>query len=151
MVREQITQAVKDAMHAGDKGAVSTLRMILAAVKDHDIAARTQGNGQLIDGDQIRQLLQSMIKQRKDSIVMYEQGDRPELAAKEQAEIQLISKFLPEQMTQEQMVAAIQKTVQELNASSIKDMGRVMGQLRSSYAGKMDFGLAAELIKKEIN
>ena len=151
MVRDQISQALKDAMHAGNKESVSTLRLVLAAIKDKDIATRTQGPGAGIDDDQIRQLLQSMIKQRKDSITLYEQGGRPELAQKEQTEITIISNFLPEQMSDEETRAAVDKIVRDLGASSIKDMGKVMGELRSAYAGRMDFGRASEFIKQALS
>lgn len=150
MIRDQITQTLKDAMHAGNKDATSTLRMIMAAIKDKDIAARTQGTGAAIDDDQVRQLLQSMIKQRKDSIALYEQGGRPELAAKEQAEIQIIIGFLPAQMSEDEVRAAVAKTVSDLQATSIKDMGKVMGALRGGYAGRMDFGAASDFIKQAL-
>ncbi|WP_420550095.1 GatB/YqeY domain-containing protein [Curvivirga sp.] len=147
MMREQLNQALKDKMREKDSNAVSTLRLILAALKDRDIAARSKGEMDGIGDSDILQMLQTMVKQRRDSIQMYEQGGRAELAAKEQAEIDVIETFLPKQMNEEEMKEAISTLIEELGASSLKDMGNVMGAMRERFAGQMDFGKASGLVK----
>ncbi len=146
-MREQLNQALKDKMREKDSNAVSTLRLILAALKDRDIAARSKGEMDGIGDSDILQMLQTMVKQRRDSIQMYEQGGRAELAAKEQAEIDVIETFLPKQMNEEEMKEAISTLIEELGASSLKDMGNVMGAMRERFAGQMDFGKASGLVK----
>ncbi|MTI10288.1 GatB/YqeY domain-containing protein [Curvivirga aplysinae] len=147
MMREQLNQALKDKMREKDSNAVSTLRLILAALKDRDIAARSKGEMDGIGDSDILQMLQTMVKQRRDSIQMYEQGGRAELAAKEQAEIDVIETFLPKQMNEDEMKEAISTLIEELGASSLKDMGNVMGAMRERFAGQMDFGKASGLVK----
>src|ERR1700744_563300 len=127
MLREQITEAMKDAMRARDTEALSTVRMILAGIKDKDIAARPGGNTGGIGDPEILSLLQSMVKQRRESVALYRQGGRDDLVAKEEAEITVIERFLPKQMTAAEVEAAIVAIVAETGATSVKDMGRVMG------------------------
>jgi len=151
MLRQQLNDALKEAMKAKEDRAVSTLRLILAALKDRDIANRTEGaDDEGIGDDQILQLLGSMIKQRRDSIEAYQKGGRQELADGEAAEIEIIQRFLPEQMDDEAVAEAVAEVIAEAGASSIKDMGNVMGLLREKYAGQMDFGKASALVKEKL-
>ena len=149
MLREQLTDDVKTAMKAGDKPRVSTIRLIQAALKDKDIEARGLGKDPLSDDD-ILALLQKMTKQRQESISIYEANDRPELAAGERAEVAIISEFLPQQLDEDEMRAAIKAAVAETGAASVKDMGKVIGKLRADYAGRMDFGKASGMVKEAL-
>lgn len=147
MLRKKIKTELVAAMKAKDEGKTSVLRLINSSIKDKDIAARPAGKTDGISDDEILQLLQSMIKQRKESIELYEKGNRADLVAKEKAEIDVISSFLPAQMDDAAIEAAIKQVIQETGASSMKDMGKVMGSLRGKYAGQMDFGKASGMIK----
>ena len=147
MLREKIKAELVAAMKAKDEAKISTLRMIGAALKDKDIAARPSGKMDGISDDEILSMFQSMIKQRKESVELYEKGGRADLADKEKKEIELISSFLPAQMDDKAIKAAIQEVITATGAASIKDMGKVMGALRAKYAGQMDFGKASGLIK----
>ena len=129
---------------------VSTIRLINAAIKDKDIEARPKGILDGIDDTAILNLLMSMVKQRNESINMYKQGGRDDLAQKEQAEIDIIQLFLPKQMSEAEILSAIDEIIQQTGASSIKDMGKVMGILKDKYAGKMDFASASQLIKSKL-
>ena len=151
MLRDDINKALKDAMLAKDTSKVSTIRLINAAIKDRDIAARTAENRKGIADDAILQLLQGMIKQRKESIEMYKKGNRQDLVDAEQKEIDIISSFLPKQLTDEETVEAVKNLVAELGLSSIKDMGKAMAALRERYAGQMDFGKASGLLKQTLS
>ncbi len=146
-LRETLSQSLKDKMRAKDKEAVSTLRLILAALKDRDIAARSKGETEGIGEAETLQMLQTMVKQRRESIKMYEQCGRAELAAKEQSEIDVIETFLPQQMDEEEMKSTIATLIEELGASSLKDMGGVMSEMRARFAGQMDFGKASGIVK----
>ena len=146
MLRERLTAEMKEAMKAGQKQKLSTVRMIQAALKDKDIEARGAGKGQASE-DEILALLQKMIKQRNEAAGVYEQGGRPELAENERAEAKIIQTFLPQQMDEAEMRAAIQAVVAETGAAGPKDMGKVIGALRSRYAGRMDFAKASGLVK----
>ena len=151
MLRQQLNDALKEAMKAKQHRAVSTLRLILAALKDRDIANRTEGVDDAgIGEDQILRLLQSMIKQRRDSIEAYIKGGRQELADGEAEEIEIIRRFLPEQMDEDALADAVGQIIAEAGASGIKDMGNVMGLLREKYAGQMDFGKASALVKARL-
>ena len=151
MLRQQLNEALKEAMKAKQDRAVSTLRLILAALKDRDIANRTEGaDDDGIGEDQILQLLQSMIKQRRDSIEAYLKGGRQELADGEAEEIEIIQRFLPEQMDDKALAEAVEQAIVETGASSIKDMGNVMGMLRGKFAGQMDFGKASAQVKARL-
>ena len=146
-MRERLNAALKEKMRAKDTEALSTLRLILAALKDRDIAARSKGVTDGIGEAEILQMLQTMVKQRRESIKMYEQGGRAELAAKEQGEIDVIEGFLPQQMSEDDMKEAISGLIGELEASSLKDMGGVMAEMRARFAGQMDFGKASGIVK----
>ena len=147
MIREEIKKQLIEAMKAGQKEKVDTLRLINSTIKDKDIADRTKGNMNGISDETILTVLQGMIKQRKESIALYNQGNRPELAAAEQKEVDIIQSFLPKQMDADEMREAIKSAIAETGASGMKDMGKVMGLLRSKYAGKMDFAAASGEIK----
>ena len=147
MLREQIKTELVAAMKAKDETKVSTLRMIGATLKDKDIAARPSGKTDGISDDEILSMFQTMIKQRKESIELYEKGGRTDLADKEKKEIEIISAFLPAQMDDEAVKTAIETQIQAVGATSMKDMGKVMGALRAKYAGQMDFGKASAVIK----
>lgn len=151
MLREEISQALKSAMKAKKPQCVSTLRLILAAIKDRDIAAR--GNGSDSDGisdDEIMKVLQTMVKQRQESIKMYEQGGRPELAKQEAEEIEIIQEFLPQQLSEDEIATIVSAAIDDLGANSLKDMGRMMAHLRENYAGSMDFGKASAVLKQRL-
>ena len=145
MLREKIKSEMIDAMKAHNDAKTSILRMINSSIKDKDIAARPKADA--ISDDEILSLLQSMIKQRKESIEMYKQGNRSDLVEAEQAEIDIINQFLPQQMSEEETKTAISTVIQSVGATSIKDMGKVMAALKAQYAGKMDFALASQQIK----
>jgi uncharacterized protein YqeY len=146
-MRTHIAAAMKQALKNKDQIALGTMRLILAALKDRDIAARGNGNPDGISDDEIFGLLQTMIKQRNESAKMYRDGDRPALADAEEAEIAIIRGFLPTQLNDEEMRAAIDSAIDQADASSVKDMGQVMGFLKSNYAGQMDFSVASQAVK----
>ena len=146
-MRENITAAMKQALKNKDQAGLGTMRLIMAALKDRDIAARGNGNPDGISDDDILGLLQTMIKQRNESAKMYRDGDRPELAEAEEAEIAIIKGFLPAQLNDEEMRAAIASAIDQAEAKSVKDMGQVMGFLKSKYAGQMDFSAASQAVK----
>lgn len=144
-MRDTLNEALKTAMKAGDKKRVSTLRMINAALKDKDIAARETGKP-LSDADAV-EVLAKMVKSREDAAAQFESGGRPELAAGEREEIAIIREYMPAQMDAGEMEAAVRTVVGELGATSVKDMGRVMAALKERYAGQMDFGKASGVVK----
>jgi uncharacterized protein YqeY len=146
MLRDDINNALKDAMKARDERRVSTLRLVNAALKNADIEARGQGKGPLGD-DELLGLLQKMIKQRHESIELYEKGGRAELAQQERDEIAIIAAYLPKQLSEDDVKAAIAGAVRETGAASMKDMGKVIAALRAKYAGQMDFAKASALVK----
>ncbi len=150
-MRTRLTDALKTAMKGHDSRSTSTLRLILAAIKDRDIAARGKGNKDGITDDDILSLLQSMIKQRRESISLYEKGGRMELAQSEAEEIAVIEDFLPEQMNDDDMAAAIAAVIEETQAESLKDMGKAMGALKEKYAGEMDFSKASAMVKERLS
>ncbi len=149
-LRERITNGLKDAMREKDAARLSTLRLINAAIKDQDIAARGAGKTDGVDEGEILAILAKMVKQRIDSANVYEEGGRLELAEKERAEIKVIEGFLPRQLSEAEIAAAIDVAIDQTGASSIRDMGRVMGALKAAYAGQMDFGAAGALIKERL-
>jgi uncharacterized protein YqeY len=146
MLREKINEGMKEAMKSQDRLRLSTLRLVNAAIKNADIEARGLGKDTPDDGALLA-LLQKMIKQREESVGLYEKGGRKELADQERGEIAVIQGFLPQQMSDDAMKAAITEAIQEAGASSMKDMGKVIGALRARYAGRMDFGKASALVK----
>ena len=150
MLRTQINNAYKAAMKQRETIAVSTLRLIQAAIKDRDIAARSKGNREGISDDDVLSLLQSMIKQRRDSIEAYEKGGRMELAQQEAEEISIIEGFLPAQMNDDEIATAVDSVISNMEATTLKDMGRVMATLKKQFAGQMDFGKASSAVKGKL-
>jgi len=146
VLRDNINDAVKEAMKARDERRVGTLRMMNAAIKNADIEARGQGKEPLNEAD-LMSLFQKMIKQRQESAELYDKGARPELAAAERSEIEIITAYLPKQMSDTEAGSAISAMLQEINAETMKDMGRAMAALKERFAGKMDFGKASGKIK----
>jgi uncharacterized protein YqeY len=149
MLREQFTSELKLAMKAGDKRRVETIRMISAALKDKDIEARTSEKP--VGEDDILALLQKLVKSRQESAEIYENNGRPELAAQEREEIAVISSFLPQPMGEEEVAAAIKAAIAETGAASVKDMGKVIAELKAKHAGKMDFGKVSGLVKAALS
>jgi uncharacterized protein YqeY len=150
MLRDKINDGMKDAMKSQDKLRLSTLRLVNAAIKNADIEARGAGKEPL-DDPALLALLQKMIKQREESVTLYEKGGRKELADQERGEIGVIASFLPKQMSDDEMNAAIAAAIAETGASSMKDMGKVIGALRGKYAGQMDFGKASAVVKGKLS
>ena len=150
MLRSRLTEALKTAMKAKDERAVSTVRMILAKLKERDIEVRPKGNPQGISDAEMVAMMQDMIKQRRESIELYEKGRRPELAQKEREEIAVIESFMPRQLSEEEMGQAIREVIGELGAKEAKDMGRVMAKLRERYAGTMDFAKASAVVRAQL-
>jgi uncharacterized protein YqeY len=150
MLREDINNAVKVAMKAKDERTLSTLRMVNSTIKNADIEARGHGKPQLSDADLLG-VLQKMIKQRQEAVELYDKGGRAELAAQEREEIAVITAYLPKQMSEDDVKAAIAAVIAETNAAEIKDMGKVIGALKAKYAGQMDFGKASGLVKAALS
>jgi uncharacterized protein len=149
MLRDDINNALKEAMKAKDERAVSTLRMVNATLKNADIEARGAGKPAPGDGE-VLSILQKMIKQRQESVELYQKGGRDDLVKQEQQEIAIISGYLPKQMSEDEQKAAIAAVIKDTGAASIKDMGRVMAALKERYAGKMDLAKAGGLVKGQL-
>ncbi|MBY0322684.1 MAG: GatB/YqeY domain-containing protein [Reyranella sp.] len=150
MLRDNLNEALKEAMRARDMTTVGAVRLILAKLKEVDIAARTEASREGVADDRILSMLQGMIKQRNESVVLYEKGNRPELAEKEKAEIAVIERFLPRQMDEAAVAAAVAEAVASTGAKTVKDMGGVMAVLKGKYAGQMDFAKASAAVKKAL-
>ncbi|HXW71739.1 MAG TPA: GatB/YqeY domain-containing protein [Methylocella sp.] len=148
-MREKFSNELKAAMKAADKRRVGTIRMIMAALKDKDIELR--GQGKTVAEDDILALLQKMVKSRKESLEIYEKAGRSDLATQESEEIAIIEEFLPSQMSEAEVAEAIGKAIAETGASSIKDMGRVVGALKGKYAGRMDIAKASALVRTRLS
>ena len=148
--REELTTALKEALKNKDQVAMSTIRLITAAMKDRDIAARSSGNEEGIPDSEILSMMQSMIKQRQESSKTYRENDRPELAEREEEEIKVIERFLPAQMSEGDTSAAIDTIIADVGASSIKDMGKVMNELKTKYAGQLDMAKAGGAVKAKL-
>ncbi|HEY8276961.1 MAG TPA: GatB/YqeY domain-containing protein [Methyloceanibacter sp.] len=148
-MRETINAALREATKAQDKRRISTLRLISAAIKDRDIAARGDGKEKATDTE-LLDLLAKMIKQREESEKIYAEAGRAELAKQEAEEIVIIREYLPKQLSDKEAEKAIEAAIAEVSASSIKDMGKVMGALKSKYAGQMDFGKAGAIVKAKL-
>jgi uncharacterized protein YqeY len=148
-MRETIAAALKDATKAQDKRRISTLRLMSAAIKDRDIAARTAGKSEATEAE-LNELLAKMIKQREESEKIYADAGRAELATQEAEEIVIIREFLPKQLSEAEMEKVVAAAIAETGAASVKDMGKVMGALKSRYAGQMDFGKAGALVKSKL-
>lgn len=150
MLRARLNDSLKAAMKAKDQRAISTLRLILAALKDRDIAARSRGQAEGIGDEEIVDMMQKMIRQRQDSIALYEKGGRSELAQQEKEEIEVIQGFLPRQMDPAESQAAVEQAIADVGATGIKDMGRVMATLKERHAGRMDFAKAGAMVKERL-
>jgi uncharacterized protein YqeY len=148
MLREGFSERLKQAMRTKDGRTVSAVRLILAVLKDRDIAVRGGGNTAGIDDAEILRMLQGMVKQRHESIALYRQGNRPELAQREEEEIAVIESFLPKQMGEEEIAAAAKAAIAETGAAGVKDMGRVMAALRERHAGVLDMAKAGAIVKQ---
>ena len=151
MLRDKLNDALKDAMRARDVTSVGAIRLILAKLKEVDIAARTEASREGVADDRILSMLQGMIKQRNESVAIYEKGKRPDLAAKEKAEIAVIQRFLPQQMDEAAVRAAIADAIAATGAKSVKDMGGVMAALKAKHAGQMDFAKASAAVKNALS
>ena len=150
MLRKRLADRLKKGMKDKDACAVSTVRLVLAAIKDRDIASRTKGGGEAVSDRDILGVLQMMVRQREEAIALYEQGGREELARQEADEIRVIKSFLPEQMSDDETASAVHALIAEIGAEGIKDMGRTMAKLKERYAGRMNFGRASAVVKSEL-
>ena len=150
MLRERLNDELKAAMKAREQHRVSTLRLILAAIKDRDVAARGDGNAEGIGEDEILQLLTKMVRQRRESIKLYEEGGRIDLAEREAEEITIIEGFMPRQLDDDEVDKAVREAIGETGATGLKDMGRTMALLKERFAGRMDFGKASAIVKGEL-
>ena len=148
MLRQAFTDRLKQAMKAREMRTVSTIRLILAGLKDRDIAARGRGNAEGLSDAEIQRMLQAMIKQRRESITLFEQGKRNDLAQRESEEIAVIESFLPHQLDQADIEAAVVAVIRDIGAVGMKDMGRVMGTLRERHEGVIDFAQAGAIAKR---
>ncbi|MFT6556804.1 MULTISPECIES: GatB/YqeY domain-containing protein [Sneathiella] len=147
MLRTRLKDSLKEAMKSKDKRKVSTLRLILATLKDRDIAGREKGSEDGIGEDEILQMLTTMVRQRRESVKAYEEGGRIDLATSEQEEIEIISEYLPKQFGEDETKKAVEETIAEIGAVGLKDMGKTMGALKAKYAGRMDFSKANAFVK----
>lgn len=150
MLRARLSDALKDSMRAKEERKVGTIRLVLAALKSKDIEARPSGNAAGIGDPEILQMMNGMIKQRRESIEMYEKGNRPELAKQEAEEIEIIQSFMPKQMDEAEVAAAVKEAVAQSGAASVKDMGKVMAVLKEKYTGKMDFSKVSGVVKQQL-
>lgn len=148
--RGELNSKMKDAMRSKDQVALATIRLILAALKDKDIVARTEGKTEGIPDNEILSMLQSMIKQRKELSITYAEAERFDLAEREEAEIKVIEYFLPQQFGETEAKQKIEDLIKEMDATHIKDMGRVMAELKLRYAGQMDMGKASGTVKQKL-
>jgi uncharacterized protein YqeY len=150
-LRSRIGTALKQAMRDKDAVTLSTLRLISAAIKDRDIAARTEGEDAEVSDAEVRKIMARMVKQRRESVKAYEEAARLELAAQEEAEIAVIELFLPRQLGEEEVAKVIASAIEETGAQSIRDMGKVMGVLKERYGGQMDFGAVGPMVKDRLS
>ena len=148
MLRQAFTERLKEAMKARDSRTISTVRMILAELKERDVAARGQGNSDGIPDDDARRMLQAMIKQRRESVVLYEKGNRADLVRQEREEIAVIESFLPHQLDELEIEAAAKAVIAETGARKTSDMGKVMAALRERHAGAIDLGRAGAIVRR---
>jgi uncharacterized protein YqeY len=149
--REKINAAMKDAMKNKEMERLAAIRLIIAAMKDKDVASRTDGRNDGIDESALLSMLQSMIKQRAESAKIYRENNRPELADKEEGEIAVIESFLPKQLSDEDVAKVIEEIIAKTGAAGIKDMGKVMAELKAGYAGQLDMGKAGGVIKQKLS
>ena len=146
-MRSELDKNLKEAIKSQEKQRVATLRLINAAIKDRDIAVRSEENTEGVSDDEIILILSNMVKQRKQSIIQYEEGGRIELAEREREEIKIIQEFLPNQLTNQEIQTEVSKIIDAEDQLSIKDMGKIMGELKNRFSGRMDFGKASEIVK----
>ena len=146
-MRSLLDTNLKEAMKSQEKQRIATLRLINAAIKDRDIAVRSEENTEGVSDNEIILILSNMVKQRKQSIIQYEEGGRIELAEREREEIKIIEEFLPNQLSEQEIKEEITKIIESKDKLSIKDMGKIMGELKSNFSGRMDFGRASEIVK----
>ena len=151
MLRQRLNDALKAAMKARDQRSVSTLRLVLAQLKDRDIAARPAGNASGIGEAEIEEMLLKMVKQRQESIVLYKQGNRPDLVQQEEEEIAVIERFMPKQLDAAEAAAAVEAAIAETGAQSVKEMGKVMAKLKERFAGRMDLAKAGAVVKQRLS
>ena len=151
MLRQRLNDALKEAMKARDQRSVSTLRLVLAQLKDRDIAARPAGNASGIGEGEIEEMLLKMVKQRQESIVLYKQGNRPDLVQQEEEEIAVIERFMPKQLDEAEAAAAVESAIAETGAQSVKEMGKVMAKLKERFAGRMDLAKAGAVVKQRLS
>lgn len=149
-MRDQLSVALKDAMKAQDATRTGTLRLVLAAIKEREISQRDADGGEKLDDNSVLEILSKMIRQREDSAQVYEESGRLELAERERAEIEVIREFLPTPLSEAEIAAAIETTIGELKATSIKDIGKVMGALKERYPGRMDFSKTGAIVKRAL-
>ncbi len=149
-LRESISDSTKDAMRSKDSLRVSTLRLVSAAIKDRDIAARSEDRCDGIDEPEILSLLAKMVKQREESAKTYEENGRPELAERERSEIEIVREFMPKALSEDEMKVAIAVIVEDTGATCLKDMGKIMGRLKGEYAGRLDMGKAGAIVKDHL-
>ena len=150
MLRQRLSDDLKEALKAKDARSVSTLRLVLAALKDRDIAARVKGNNTGVPDSEIIDMLQKLVAQRRDSIEMYQKGGRADLVQQETEEIAVIQRYMPKGLTEAEMDEAVAAAIVVVGASTIKDMGKVMGRLKEQFAGRMDFAKAGALVKQKL-
>ena len=151
MLRERLSETLKTSQKAKEARKVATLRLILAALKDRDIAARGEGNENGVSDDDIIAMLGTMVRQRHEAIELYDRGQRPELAAQEREEIDIIQEFLPKQLDESEIGEAVKDAIVRLDANGLKDMGPIMAELRGRFAGRMDFGRASQIVKEQLS
>ena len=151
MLRDRLSETLKVALKAKEARTVSTVRLILAALKDRDIAARSEGNDEGVDDAEVLAILGKMTRQRQESARTYEEAGRFDLSERELAEIKVIEEFLPRRLSQDEIEAAITEAVEHIGASSIRDMGKVMGALKAKYTGQMDFGAVGPMVKGKLS
>jgi uncharacterized protein len=150
LIRTELSEALKVSMKAQEKRAVSTIRLILAALKDRDICARADGNADGVPDSEVLTLLQTMVKQRADSIRLYEEGGRLELAEQEREETEIIRRFMPSPLEGDELETAVQEAIRELGAKDMKDMGKTMALLKQRYPGRMDFSKASGMVRQAL-
>lgn len=150
MLRPALNDALKSALKSGDKPTLSTVRLILAALKDRDIEARAKGNAEGIADSGIVEMMQKMVKQREESIVLYKQGNRADLVRKEDEEIAVIRRFMPQQMSDADTEAAVKALLAEIGAAGVKDMGRAMAAIKERFGGQIDMGRASAIAKSAL-
>jgi uncharacterized protein YqeY len=150
VIRSELTEALKVSMKAQEKRAVSTIRLILAALKDRDICARADGNADGVPEGDVLTLLQTMVKQRLESIRLYEEGGRLELAEQEREETEVIKRFMPRELDCDELDDAVQKAIREIGAKDMKDMGKTMALLKQRYPGRMDFSKASGMVRQAL-